>query len=111
MPYADAMRPKLLDPGSAPVGNTDFRDAARRAEEERDFERRRALESQTAADAEPADRIRIWERLHALSLPTAASHPLVAVIARQTALTLTDVRNEQQRRRTPDRSPSVVGPP
>ncbi len=108
------MRAKVIDPSSAFVGNTDFRAAARRAEEERDFERRRALESQAAPDAEPAARIRIWERLHALSLPVAASHPLLAVIARQTALTLADIRNEQQRRRTPDRLPDqpplVAGP-
>jgi hypothetical protein len=46
----------------------------------------------------PADRIRIWERLHQLSLPRSPGHRLIAVIAASTGLTLDEVRAEQRAR-------------
>jgi len=87
--------PSALFPGSA----FDCRAAAQRASEERAFERRRALDSQAAADATPQERIRIWEQLHALGLPLSDAHPLVAVVATQTKLTVRQIKDEQQRRR------------
>jgi len=101
----------VVDPSTQFLGTAaDHRVAAQRAAEERAFERQRALDSQTDADATPQDRIRTWERLHALGLPLAATHPLLAVIATQTRLTLMDVRDEQQRRRLLGRaSPSPQG--
>ena len=83
----------------------DFRAAARRAEEERAYARLRELELQTSSACSPEERIRIWERLHALRLPTAAGHPLVSVIAAHTQLSVRAVRDEQQRRG----APSVLG--
>jgi hypothetical protein len=77
----------------------DRRAAAHRAEEERVLARQRALDSQSAWDAAPHERIRRWERLHALTLPTAAVHPLVDIIAAHTKLSLDDITEEQQRRR------------
>jgi hypothetical protein len=79
----------------APV---DFRAAARRAEEERAHSRMQELELQTSASRSPEERIRIWERRHALRLPASAGHPLVWVIAENTQLTVRAVRDEQQRR-------------
>jgi hypothetical protein len=86
----------------APVvipGETTPRSAAQLAEKERTLARQRALDSLTAWDATPAERIRRWEDLHALALPPGAAHPLVAVIVAHTKLTLDDIRDEQQRRR------------
>lgn len=75
------------------------RGAAQLAEQERALGRQQALDSLSAWDAMPSERIRRWEDLHALALPRAAEHPLLAVIAALTKLTLDDVRDEQQRRR------------
>jgi hypothetical protein len=44
------------------------------------------------------ERIRIWERLHALRLPRSTGHVLVMVIATQTRLTVGQVHDEQRRR-------------
>jgi hypothetical protein len=46
----------------------------------------------------PEERIRLWEKLHVLSLPRIATHPLLSLIASQTALTLQQVQDEQRRR-------------
>ncbi|HEX4242986.1 MAG TPA: hypothetical protein VHZ53_16375 [Steroidobacteraceae bacterium] len=46
----------------------------------------------------PADRIRIWERLHQLPLPRSATHRLLTVIATNTGLSLDEVRAEQHAR-------------
>jgi len=75
------------------------RAAVLRAQEERALVRRRALDSQAAADTAPHERIRIWEQLHGLTLPCTASHPLLAVVAAHTNLTLRDITEEQHRRR------------
>jgi hypothetical protein len=76
------------------------RAAAQRLEQERAEARRRELGEQTSMHNDAQQRISIWERLHALRLPVASSHPLLRVIAEQTHLTLIDVKNEQLRRRS-----------
>ena len=48
----------------------------------------------------PADRIRIWERLHQLSMPLSPTHRLITVIAANTGLSVEDVRDEQRLRVT-----------
>jgi hypothetical protein len=75
------------------------RAAAQLAEQERALVRQRALDSTSEGAAAPDERIRRWEHLHALKLPSAAGHPLLAVIAARTRLTLNDITKEQQRRR------------
>ena len=77
----------------------DRRAEAMRAEQERMAERRRELESQGEHGSSAEERIKIWERLHALRLPKVSIHPLLAVIAEQTHLSLMQVAEEQQRRR------------
>jgi hypothetical protein len=77
----------------------DSRAAALRAEEERVHARRLELDSQSSAMHDAQERIRIWERIHGLRLPVSAAHPLVAVIAASTHLKLSDITEEQQRRR------------
>jgi hypothetical protein len=64
---------------------------------------RRQLElaGQTANHHSPAERIRIWERLHQIMLPRDPAHQLLHVIASDTALTLEEVHIEQQQRKAP----------
>lgn len=52
------------------------------------------------SDRNPPDvRIRIWEKLHGLRLPSDSAHPILDVIAVGTRLTLAEVREEQRARR------------
>jgi len=89
---SDFSSPFAVSPG-------DSRAAALRAEEERVYARRLELESQSSTLNDAPERIRIWERLHALRLPVSSMHPLVAVIAQQTHLEIRDITEEQKRRR------------
>jgi hypothetical protein len=84
----------------------DRRAQAQREQEEQAEERRRALAAQSSPLNDPAERIRIWERLHALRLPAAPDHTLIAVVAKQTDLTVQQVRDEQDRRAGQLRSPT-----
>jgi hypothetical protein len=43
-------------------------------------------------------RIRAWEKVHQLRMPSAPSHPALAAIATATQLTLEDIQNEQRLR-------------
>jgi len=83
---------------AAPGSAADHRQKVLRAAQERAAERDRELESQASSIKDPRERIAIWERLHAVHLPTAPSHVLVKVIARHTRLTIGQVHEEQQRR-------------
>src|SRR5262245_43667817 len=78
---------------------TDRRAEFRRLELERAEERQRRLAEQTSPQNTAEQRIRIWEELHGLGLPRSTTHNLLRLIATQTALTLEEVRAEQQRRR------------
>ncbi len=65
-------------------------------------ERRRAeLSELTATTNAPAARIRAWERTHGLSLPRAATHPVLNSVAAATRLTLEQALEEQHRRLQP----------
>jgi len=44
------------------------------------------------------ERIRIWERIHEVTLPKDPAHRLIDIIAANTGLADSDVREEQQRR-------------
>jgi hypothetical protein len=81
-----------------PPNVAERREAKRREEEERAASRQRALLAQASSESDPQTRIATWERLHALSLPRAAEHALVILIARQTRLTVAEVHEEQRRR-------------
>ncbi|HMD28171.1 MAG TPA: hypothetical protein VKH13_06330 [Steroidobacteraceae bacterium] len=62
-------------------------------------ERRRVdLAEQSSRLKTPEERIRIWERIHEVTLPKDPAHRLVEIIATNTGLTDADVRDEQQRR-------------
>jgi hypothetical protein len=68
------------------------------AEQERAAARRLQLEALASPNSLPEERIRLWEQLHSLNLPRDAQHKLLSIIARDTALTLAEVQDEQLRR-------------
>lgn len=62
-------------------------------------ERRRLdLAEQSSRLKTAEERIRIWERIHEVTLPKDPSHRLVEIIAANTGLAGAEVREEQQRR-------------
>lgn len=77
---------------------TDVR--ARIAQEQAEAaERRRAeLADQASSRYTARERVRMWERLHGLTLPRQPSPHLMTIVAKDTALTLEQVTEEQQRR-------------
>ena len=62
--------------------------------------RRMDLAEQSSRLKTAEERIRIWERIHEVTLPRDPAHRLVDIIAANTGLTDADVRSEQQRRAT-----------
>ena len=81
-----------------PSTGAEYRRKIREAEMERAAVRADELAAQVSPMKDPEERIRIWERLHALRLPRSSSHVLVRVIATQTHLTIGQVHEEQRRR-------------
>jgi hypothetical protein len=62
-------------------------------------ERRQAdLAAQVSIHNTPAERIRIWERVHGLSLPRDPGHRLLLAVAAGTELALDQVQEEQRQR-------------
>lgn len=99
----------VYSPAGSPLASiADRRAAVQLADLERAETRLREIESQASFIHSPEERIRIWERLHALSLPKAATHPLVAIIAAQTNLTAGDIADEQQRRCKPPQAAAAL---
>ncbi len=87
-----------------PLGDYRARLIAERAEA---LERRqRELAEQVSIQNTPADRIRIWERLHEIALPRDPRHRLLQVIADATRLGLDQVLSEQQARASARSTPA-----
>jgi hypothetical protein len=76
-----------------------------------DYRQRRALEEQERAERKRADmaeqysalncadlRVRAWEKVHGLRMPSDSNHPVLHAIATATQLTLAEVQNEQRLR-------------
>lgn len=77
---------------------SDYRQRKAIEENER-AERRRADSAEQYSALNSADRrIRAWEKIHQLRMPSDASHPVVAAIVRATQLTMEEVLNEQRLR-------------
>ncbi len=87
-------------PASPPVEDPmmDFRARLVHQQAEAAERRRLDLAEQSSRLKTAEERIKIWERIHEVSLPRDASHNLVDIIAANTGLTEADVRDEQQRR-------------
>ncbi len=85
----------------APVGEDpmmDFRARLVHQQAEAAERRRMDLAEQSSRLKTAEERIRIWERIHEVTLPRDPAHRLVDIIATNTGLSDADVRDEQQRR-------------
>lgn len=73
---------------------------ARIAHEQQQEQERKQQEllEQISEHNTPAQRIRIWERRHGLTLPRGANHPALGLVAAATGLALEQMHEEQQRR-------------
>lgn len=91
-------RPSTSEVQLGAMNISDRRAAVQREEAERAAARKEQIASQSSPLNSPEDRIRIWERLHALTLPQSSTHRLVRVIAMQTELSVQQVQEEQRRR-------------
>ena len=78
----------------------DFRARLEHQQAEAAERRRVDLAEQSSRLKTAEERIRIWERIHEVTLPRNPEHRLVDIIAANTGLTDVDVRDEQQRRAT-----------
>lgn len=67
-------------------------------ESERAEKRRHELAEQCSNLNPPDVRIRAWEKVHQLRLPSDPAHPVLYVIAVSTGLTLAEVQEEQRAR-------------
>jgi hypothetical protein len=87
-------------PSPAPTDDltTDFRARQIHQQAESAERRRMDLAEQSSKLKSAEERIRIWERLHEVTLPKDPAHRLVEIIAANTGLTDADVRDEQRRR-------------
>jgi hypothetical protein len=65
---------------------------------ERAAVKRQDCAEQVAAQNSAGVRIRAWEKVHQLRMPSAPLHPVLQVIAAATQLSLADVQDEQQLR-------------
>ena len=79
----------------------DFRARLVQSQAEAAERRRLDLAEQSSRLKTAEERIRIWERIHEVTLPRDPAHRLVEIIAANTGLTDADVRDEQQRRVAP----------
>jgi hypothetical protein len=98
-------------PSSAPrVGESpaDYRERMALIQTQALERRRQELSEQRSPLNTPADRIRIWERLHQLPLPRNSAHRLVTLIATDTDLSVEDVLAEQ-RLRAAAKNPAAAG--
>lgn len=88
---------------SSPAGDDpmmDYRARLIHQQAEAAERRRTDLAEQCSRLKTAEERIRIWERIHEVTLPRDSGHRLVPIIAANTGLTDADVRDEQQRRAT-----------
>jgi hypothetical protein len=98
-----------LPPTVEPQGDYRAR-VARRQTEAAHIREQERLE-QTSTINPPDLRIRIWERLHQLTMPSDSSHRLLRVIAAQTGLTMAQVHAEQHQRANPTTAGAPVRGP
>ena len=76
----------------------DYRTRLVQSQAEAAERRRMDLAEQCSRLKTAEERIRIWERIHEVTLPRDSEHRLLDIIAANTGLTAADVRDEQQRR-------------
>ena len=89
---------------------TDHRARIALAESERHERKQHELRELVSERNTPAERIRIWERRHGLTLPRDSSHRVLCIVAAATDLPLDRVREEQQRRSAAAKAEPLVAP-
>ncbi len=87
----------VADPGSL----ADRRAQLDHEQEQRMAERQQQIALQSSPLSSAEDRIRLWEKLHALTLPQSPTHKLLRIIAAQTDLHLEQVLEIQRHRAAP----------
>lgn len=70
-------------------------------QDERRQRRERDLRDQRSTELTPVQRLRLWERLHHLRIPSRLQDSLAEVIARDTGLSVADVQAAQAERANP----------
>lgn len=78
---------------------SDHRARVHREADEREQRRQLQLNEQRLTTNSPPARIRAWEKAHGLRLPTSPTHPILVLIATDTALTVDQIQEEQQARK------------
>jgi hypothetical protein len=90
--------------------SSEFRERLARQQAATLERRQQALVEQASTLNTPQARIRIWEQLHAITLPRDSAHRLIGIIAANTGLTVAQVRAEQlQRAAGPETSVTAAG--
>ena len=77
----------------------DHRERLALEEEERERKRTNQFEELRSEVNSVSIRIRAWEKMHGLRLPSDAAHPILRVIASTTGISLECLMEEQQARR------------
>ena len=96
--YHDA----IGNPGSL----ADRRAQVEHEEQQRLLERQQQIALQSSPLSTAEERVRQWEKLHALALPRSPTHRLLRIIAKQTELALEQVLEIQRRRLEPPTEPA-----
>lgn len=76
----------------------DHRARIERARMEAEERREQAVVDQRSPQNSPEARVRIWERLHQLSLPRDPAHAILGIVAKQTGMPLAEVLEVQRQR-------------
>lgn len=97
-PYKPAQALGRSTTTSAEDPMMDFRARLVHQQAEAAERRRMDLAEQSSRLKSAEERIRIWERIHEVTLPKDPAHRLIEIIATNTGLTDSEVRDEQQRR-------------
>ena len=82
----------VADPGSL----ADRRAQAEHEQQQRLIERQQQIAQLSSPLRTAEERIRLWEKLHALTLPRSPTHKLLRIIAEQTELSLEQVLEVQR---------------
>ena len=90
---AEPIAGDVSDPGSL----ADRRAQVEHDEQQRQLDRQQQIALLTSPLRTPDERIRLWEKLHALTLPRSPTHRLLRIIADQTELSLEQVLDVQRR--------------
>lgn len=87
---------------------TDYRSRIALEQFHAEERRRHELAEQSSAANTPEARIRIWEKVHRLTLPSSPTHPVLRCVAAATELTLAQVQEEQRQRLAHRAAPLAV---